>query len=31
MYGTFSTDSDEYTKFNTFMSQQMQKGKDEKH
>lgn len=30
MYGTFSTDSDEYTRFNTFMSQQMQKG-TEKH
>jgi len=31
MYGTFQTDSDEYTKFNAAMTQQMQKGKSEKH
>ncbi len=31
MYGTFSTDSVEYTKFNAFMTQQMEKAKAEKH
>ncbi|MFY9551867.1 MAG: DUF1326 domain-containing protein [Thermoanaerobaculia bacterium] len=31
MYGTFQTDSDEYTKFSAAMAQQMEKGKSEKH
>jgi hypothetical protein len=31
MYGTFQTDSDEYTKFTAFMMQQMEKAKSEKN
>ena len=31
MYGTFSTDSDEYTKFNAAMTQEMEKQKAQKH